>query len=56
LDECGDLGAVRDGLTRLRVAGTGAARQRAAYAKRGRLTDVVDFLAEQTVSTTVGWA
>jgi carboxylate-amine ligase len=56
LDECGDLGAVRDGLTRLRVTGTGAARQRAAYAKRGRLTDVVDFLVEQTVSTTVGWA
>jgi carboxylate-amine ligase len=54
LDECGDLGAVRAGLTRLRVAGTGAARQRAAYAKRGRLTDVVDFLVKQTVSTTVG--
>jgi glutamate---cysteine ligase / carboxylate-amine ligase len=54
LDECGDLGVVRDGLRRLRVAGTGAARQRAAYAKYGQLTDVVDFLAEQTVSTTMG--
>jgi carboxylate-amine ligase len=53
LDECGDLGTVHDGLMLLRAAGTGAARQRSAYAKRGRLVDVVDFLAEQTISTTV---
>lgn len=53
LDECGDLGVVRDGLARLAVTGTGSARQRAAHDRRGRLTDVVDFLIEQTVSTTV---
>ncbi len=53
LDECGDLVAVHAGVTRLLAAGTGAARQRVAYAQRGRLTDVVDFLVEQTVSTTV---
>lgn len=35
-------------LDQVRAAGTGAARQRAAYARRGRLTDVVDHLAAQT--------
>ena len=53
LDECGDLVVVHDGLTRLLAAGTGAARQRAVHTQRGRLTDVVDFLVKQTVSTIV---
>ncbi|XRQ14671.1 carboxylate-amine ligase [Actinomadura welshii] len=38
----GDLGAVTRGLRRLLTGGTGAERQRAAYRRRGRLTDVVD--------------
>lgn len=53
LDECGDLGMVRAGLARLAVTGTGSSRQRAAHDRRGRLTDVVDFLVEQTVAATV---
>jgi glutamate---cysteine ligase / carboxylate-amine ligase len=33
----------------LRRRGSGASRQRAAFLRRGRLDDVVDFLARQTV-------
>lgn len=39
-----DLEFVKAGLAGLRERGTGAARQRAAYARRHRLTDVVDAL------------
>ncbi|MFC4586684.1 carboxylate-amine ligase [Sphaerisporangium corydalis] len=44
LEATGDLGMVTRGLERLRAEGTGAARQRAAHDRRGRLTDVVDHL------------
>jgi carboxylate-amine ligase len=40
----GDLDFVKDGVAHLRERGTGAARQRAAYQRRGELTDVVDEL------------
>ncbi|MGW7004729.1 carboxylate-amine ligase [Streptomyces sp. NPDC054933] len=53
LEELGDEQAVIDGLRRLRAVGPGAVRQRAAYARRGRLTDVVDFLLAQTPSGTL---
>jgi len=39
-----DLGFVKAGVARLRERGTGAARQRAAFRRRGELTDVVDAL------------
>lgn len=39
-----DLEFVKDGVAHLRERGTGAARQRAAYQRRGELTDVVDEL------------
>jgi carboxylate-amine ligase len=45
----GDLQAVRAGLRRLRTAGSGAARQRRAYAQRGRVDDVVAMLATATL-------
>jgi carboxylate-amine ligase len=41
----GDLEFVKAGIGRLRERGTGAARQRAAFARRGELADVVDALA-----------
>jgi carboxylate-amine ligase len=44
LAENGELGRVTGWLDGLAVDGTGAARQRAAAAKQGRLTDVVDHL------------
>jgi carboxylate-amine ligase len=50
LEEFGDLGTVTARLARLRAAGCGAGRQRAAHARHGRFDDVVDFLMEQTVS------
>jgi carboxylate-amine ligase len=40
-----DLEFVKDGVAHLRERGTGAARQRAAYQRRGELTDIVDELA-----------
>ncbi|MEU4579893.1 MULTISPECIES: glutamate--cysteine ligase [Nonomuraea] len=40
----GDLEAVQELWRRLRASGSGAARQRAAFARRGLLTDVVDDL------------
>jgi glutamate---cysteine ligase / carboxylate-amine ligase len=49
LDQTGDLPAVTEQVAWLRAHGTGAARQRAALAVRGRPADVVDFLVEQTV-------
>ncbi|MFB9718815.1 carboxylate-amine ligase [Planobispora longispora] len=44
LEETGDLDAVTRRWAWLRAAGTGAARQRAAYERRGRPADVVDDL------------
>lgn len=45
LSELGDLGAVTLGLRRLRAAGSGAERQRAAHAREGGPLAVVDYLA-----------
>ncbi|MEU6747746.1 glutamate--cysteine ligase [Spirillospora sp. NPDC046719] len=42
LRDSGDLDRVAAGMRRLMTGGTGAERQRAAYRRRGRLTDVVD--------------
>jgi carboxylate-amine ligase len=53
LEELGDLDAVTALLARLRAAGGGAARQRAAHARRTSYADVVDFLVDQTVSGTL---
>ncbi|MEV7970196.1 glutamate--cysteine ligase [Sphaerisporangium sp. NPDC088356] len=50
LEETGDLDMVTRRLRRLRVAGTGAARQRAAHDRRGRVADVVDHLVEHLVT------
>jgi carboxylate-amine ligase len=47
----GDLEFVKAGVARLREQGTGAARQRAAFARRGELRDVVDALVVTTAST-----
>jgi carboxylate-amine ligase len=48
LERHGDLETLDPLLTRLREWGTGAARQRAVFARTGRLTDVIDMLARQT--------
>ncbi|PBC76074.1 carboxylate-amine ligase [Streptomyces sp. TLI_235] len=48
LEAAGDLGTVRLLLSGLCAAGTGAERQRAAFARRGRYGDVVDELAALT--------
>jgi glutamate---cysteine ligase / carboxylate-amine ligase len=48
LDRHGDLAEVTALLDRLRRDGTGATRQRAAYARRGELSDVLADLARQT--------
>ncbi len=48
LRAAGDLDRVEGWLARLGVAGDGATRQRAAAARRGRLTDVVDEIARHT--------
>ncbi|AVT38389.1 glutamate--cysteine ligase [Plantactinospora sp. BB1] len=48
LDEAGDRERVEDWLARLATDGDGATRQRAAAALRGRLTDVVDEIANRT--------
>ncbi|MFC7385173.1 carboxylate-amine ligase [Sphaerisporangium rhizosphaerae] len=45
----GDLDLVTRRLGRLAATGTGAARQRAAHARRGRFTDVVDHLIDHLV-------
>jgi carboxylate-amine ligase len=44
----GDLEFVKAGMARLREHGTGAGRQRAAFARRGELADVVDALVVTT--------
>lgn len=44
----GDAEVVRTAVDRLICEGTGAARQRAAYARRGHFGDVVDLIAEET--------
>ncbi|HEV2781824.1 MAG TPA: glutamate--cysteine ligase [Actinophytocola sp.] len=49
LRETDELSFVDDTLAWLREHGGGAARQRAAYAQRRRLADVIDMLAEQTL-------
>ncbi|MEH1012907.1 glutamate--cysteine ligase [Micromonospora sp. CPCC 206060] len=48
LDRHGDLTEVTGLLDRLRRRGSGAARQRATFARTGRLVDVLTALAEQT--------
>ncbi|MFB9876688.1 glutamate--cysteine ligase [Planobispora siamensis] len=48
LSAAGDLERVTAGLARLRRVGSGAARQREAYAGRGSIHDVVTALARQT--------
>jgi carboxylate-amine ligase len=50
LRQTGELSFVDDMLAWLRVHGGGAARQRAAYERRHRLDDVIDMLANQTLS------
>ncbi|MFC6081102.1 carboxylate-amine ligase [Sphaerisporangium aureirubrum] len=49
LCDAGDLDMVKERLDHLLRNGTGAARQRAAFDRNGRLTDVVDFLAAQLI-------
>lgn len=48
LDELGDAERVLAGVAELVRRGTSAERQRAAYARRGRLADVVDALVAET--------
>jgi glutamate---cysteine ligase / carboxylate-amine ligase len=48
LELAGDYELVNESLARLLLNGSGAARQRAAYARQGRFEDVVGFLADQT--------
>ena len=48
LEEAGDLDLVLDLLESLVAKGCGATRQRRAYARNGKLTDVVDLLTAQT--------
>jgi glutamate---cysteine ligase / carboxylate-amine ligase len=49
LRRCGDEQLVAEGLARLRAAGTGADRQRASFAVRGSLQDVVADAAARTL-------
>ncbi|GAA0635402.1 glutamate--cysteine ligase [Kutzneria viridogrisea] len=48
LEEAGDLDLVLDSAAELVAKGCGAHRQRKAYARTGKLTDVVDLLTAQT--------
>lgn len=50
LEAAGDLALVEDLLRRLRREGSGAARQRAALHRHGRLSEVVDELAAATAT------
>ena len=50
-----DLALVRDLLARVDLHGTGAARQRRAHARAGRLSDVLDQVAADTVAGTETW-
>jgi carboxylate-amine ligase len=52
LRDTGEMSFVDSMVERLRGIGGGAARQRLAYARHGRLEDVVDMLAEQTIRGT----
>ena len=49
LEEAGDREAVQELVAALLARGTGSARQRDAFRGRGRLDDVVRFLAERSV-------
>lgn len=51
LTDCGELELVAGWLRGLLSSGDGAARQRHAAARRGRLTDVVDHLVSQSAGT-----
>ncbi|MQA94301.1 MAG: YbdK family carboxylate-amine ligase [Streptosporangiales bacterium] len=53
LDAGGDLTFAMAAVDRLLRDGDGASRQRAAYARRGRLTDVVDVLLDRTAGRPV---
>jgi glutamate---cysteine ligase / carboxylate-amine ligase len=48
LEFAGDYEMVTTGIDRLLLDGTGAVRQRRAFARRGRRDDVVRFLVAQT--------
>jgi carboxylate-amine ligase len=48
LEDAGDYDLVTSGVDRMLMDGSGAARQRQAYARRGSLVDVVDLLVAQT--------
>lgn len=48
LEFAGDYELVNESLARLLLDGSGAARQRKAFARNGRIEDVVTFLADQT--------
>ena len=52
LEEAGEWDEVDAHVRRLLDGGTGAARQRHAYSRRGRLEDVVDFALAETVPAT----
>jgi carboxylate-amine ligase len=58
LDESGDWETVNDLVGRALSRGSSATRQRRAYARRGRLADVVDLLLDQTRGgeSPAGWA
>ncbi|TQS23415.1 glutamate--cysteine ligase [Microbispora sp. KK1-11] len=51
LEENGDWTPLIDQLERVRRSGSGAVRQRAAYARRGRLRDVAELLMAQTAAS-----
>ncbi|MEV8214305.1 glutamate--cysteine ligase [Leifsonia sp. NPDC077715] len=48
LDANGDLAVVRRGVARIHASGGGAGRQRAAFARRGRIRDVVELAVTAT--------
>lgn len=51
LEETGDWAELSELVSATLAGGTGAARQRGAYARRGRIEDVLDLVVEQTAST-----
>jgi carboxylate-amine ligase len=53
LDDAGDADVVDELAAALLARGTGAARQREAHRRRGRLEDVVRFLADRTLDGAV---
>ncbi len=50
LEESGDWDVVRAGVERMLVEGNGARRQRAAFARRGKLSDVVSLIIDETLA------